>query len=371
MQPFDPAGVYPVDQVLAELRFSRGIRHLSFRYDLLDSQNRYQGTLGNVLGGSVDNNALADIKRTAKFTMVDTGAVNFLRDRIQPWAVLTMPDAGTVEWPLGVFLLTTPTRTLVAEGGYVGREVEAYDQLLALRDDKVVDRYTVAAGVAYTAAIATMLGGAYTLNLTPSTLTLPAAMEWEPGTTYLRIVNDLLAAINYESASFDERGRLVCRPYQSPVNRSADYTYATDDDSVIAGDIDQTLDLFAVPNRWVLVVSEPDRPALTATYTNTSPASPTSTVGRGRTIVDFRDSEDAADLVTLQAKAARYAFEASQVFEVVEFETAVMPIHGNADVLELAVNGLGIGAKYSEHAWSMPLQAGGTMSHKVRRVVTV
>lgn len=369
MQSLDPSGIYTDAEVIAALTARQGTRMMTYRYDRLDELNNYVEPLDWVLSGSVANNSLADIKRTAKFTVLDRGTINYLKDRVRPWARLAMPDGGVVEWPLGVFLLATPTRAL-DEVGVVTRDVDAYDQLLVLSQDKVGDRYSIAAGTVYTTAIATLTFGLAS-SIVPSALTLPTAMEWEPGTPKLRILNDLLGAINYESAWFDEQGRLICRPYQSPAVRSSEYTYADDEASVRTGGANQTLDLFDVANKWVLVVSEADRAALTSTYTNTSTASPTSTVSRGRTIVDFRGSEDAADQTTLDAKAARYAFEASQVFEAIDFTTAAMPMHSNADVLTLDIPALGVAAKYSEQSWELPLETGARMSHKVRRVVTV
>lgn len=370
MQPLDPAGIYSDADVKAALRFEGGTRRVSFRYDLLSASNVYLGPLNTVRSCSVTNNALADIKRTAKFSIVDDGAINYLSDRIQPWARLTMADGGYVEWPQGVFLLSTPKRKL-EQNAYVTRDVQAYDQLLALQDDKVDDRYTIASGTVYTTAITTLLDGDYSLNLTPTAKTLPGDLDWEPGTSKLRIVNDLLSAINYESASFDEYGRLVGKPYTSPADRAPEFTYATDSQSVIAGDVDQTLDLFSVPNKLVLIKSEPDQAALRSVYTNSEVGSPTSTVSRGRTIVEVVTEQDAADQTTLDDKAARLMFERSQVYEVVEFGTALMPMHSNGDVLQLTVDGLGLGAKYSEHEWSMDLKAGAIMRHKVRRVVSV
>lgn len=373
MQALDPSGTYADSDVIDALTGRYGVRTMSYRYDRLDSTNKYIEPAEWVLGGSVANNALADIKRTAKLTVLDRGTIDYLSDRIKPWARLAMPDGGVVEWPLGVFLLSTPTRTLGTQG-LVTRDVDAYDQLVVLRDDKVTDRYTVAAGTAYTTAIATLLATVpgVVVNLVPSTLTLPAALEWEPGTPKLRILNDMLGAINYGSAYFDEAGKLVCQPYQSPSERAVEYTY-TDRErtSVRSGAAQQTLDLYDVPNKWVAVVSEADRAVLTSTYTNDAPGSPTSTVKRGRTIVDYRTEQDAADQSTLDAKVERYAFEASQVYEGVKFDTVVMPFHSNADVLQLDIPGLGLDAKYSEHTWGFDLRAGATMTHTVRRVVSV
>lgn len=371
MQPLNPFAAYTVDEVKRALEGRSGSRMLTFRYDRLSSSRVYLGPLGNVLGGEISNNSLADIKRKAVFTMRDTGELNYLSDLVRPWVGLRMPDGGVVEWPVGTFSLSTPSRAL-SVAGVVTRDVEAYDLLVVLHEDKVTDRYSVAAGTLYTAAVATVASSAgVAASITPSTLTLPAAMEWEPGTTKLRIINDLLGAINYESAFFDELGVLTCQPYQSPDERPIAYTYADGVASVRSGDAEQTVDLFDVANRWVLVTSEPDRPVLVSTYTNDDPLSPTSTVSRGRTIVDFREDEEAADQTTLDAKAARLAFEASQVFEAVDFETALMPMHGNADVLRLEIPGLAVSARYAEQTWSMPLRAGATMKHRARRVVTI
>lgn len=371
MQPLDPSGVYPDDEVVDALTARSGTRQLAYRYDRLDRSRNYLGPLDNVLGGSVANNALATIKRTARLTLRETGALNYLSDLVRPYARLTMPDGGFVEWPLGTFSLATPDRGLSAVG-VVTRDVEAYDLLSTLNDDRVLDRYSIASGTAYTTAAESVISGAGLASaVTPSALTLPAAMEWEPGTSKLRIVNDLFSAINYQSATADELGVIVGRPYQSPTVRSIEYTYADGSASVRRGAARQTLDLFAVPNVWVLVKSDPDQAALVSTYTNDDPLSPTSTVSRGRSIVDFRTEQDAADQSTLDAKAARLAFEASQVFEAVAFDTAAMPMHGDADMLRLEVPGLAISARYVEQTWALPLATGAMMSHKARRVVSV
>lgn len=371
MQSLDPEGVYTDEQVLRVLSGMAGAREFTFSYDRLDKLNNYIGPIYGVTSGQVDYNFLADIKRTARFRIQDLGEVNYLSDRIRPWAVLRMPDGGDVRWPQGVFLLSTPTRVRT-QAGDLYRDVDAYDQLLVLRDSKSTARYSIAAGTVYTTAISTLIAlDSVVANMVPSILTLPVAMEWEPGTSHLQILNDLLGAINYESAFFNELGYLICRPYLSPSDRPSEFAYITDASSVITGDVGQTVDLFDVPNQWTIVVSEADRAVLVSSYTNSNPASPTSTVSRGRTISDYRTEQDAADQTTLDALVARLAFEASQVYEVIEFKTILMPIHSNADVYDLEIADVVVNAKYGETGWSLPLEAGAQMTHKVRRVVFV
>jgi len=361
---------YTTDQVKKALHASN--RTMSFRYELLDKQNQFKKHLDNVLSASVANNALAQINRTATFSLREDGSINYLSDRIKPYARLKMSDGGWVEWPLGVFVLSTPPRKTDISG-IVIREVEAYDLLQVVLDDKVDDRYTVTSGTNYITAVKTLLDSAGLTghNLTATSKTLPADRDWQPGTTKLEIINDLLRAINYRSLFMDENGGAVAQTYVSPSDRASEYTYKDDHDSVIFPEVEHSLDLFEVANKWVLVVTEPDREPLVSTYTNTSSNSPTSTVNRGRTIVDYREYQEAADQSSLDARAKRIAFEASQVYEHVDFETAIMPMHSDSDIYTLEFSKLGISAKYSEHTWSFDLKTGARMKHRIRRVISI
>lgn len=363
-------------EILDALRGTTGSRRWSFRYDLLDRDGALVGPLNNVLSCTITQNWLADIKRTARIRLREAGGIDYLSDQIQPWIRLHLPPYGPadwVEWPQGVFLLSTPKRS-VNSSGLITREIEAYDLLQVYADDKVASRYTVDASTAYMTVIQSLLGPMPQRpapSIPPLATGLPVAKEWEPGTSKLKIINDLLGAVNHESLSFNEYGGAVIRPYVNPADRAPEFTYASDQYGLIVPDLDQELDLFTVPNRWVLVFSEPEVPPLVATYTNSNPASPTSTVRRGRTITDFRTEQEAADLATLQAKAARLAFEASQIFEAIEFETAMMPFHSGNDVYNIIYDRMVINAKYAEQSWELELRAGATMKHRARRVVSV
>lgn len=358
-------------EILAAIQGRTGVRHLSFRYELLDANNVKIDDLPNVESCTVEQNWLADIKRTASFRMSETTYVDFLSDRIKPWVRVGIPPYGTndwAEWPQGVFLLVTPSRATTATGA-IHRDVDGFDLLQVLNDDKVTNRYTVAAGTVYTTAISALLPS--TATVVASTATVVTTLEWDPGTTKLTIINDLLAAINYETLSVDANGVYQARPYRQPDQRGAEYRYLDDDTSIINKEATQTYDLFAVPNEWTLTVSEPDRPMLRSTYTNTNPSSPTSVPRRGRTISDYRTEKDAADQATLDAKVARLAWEASQVYEAIDFETGINPLHSGNDVYRIEHRDLNIAASYVEHKWSLPFEAGAKMSHRARRVVSI
>jgi hypothetical protein len=368
---------YTVPQVKAALLAP--LRTVAFRYNLMDKTNAFVKTLLNVESATVANDTSAQIKRTAKFGIVDDGSIDFLSQRIQPWVWLKMPTSagigtdgsGYAKFPLGVFLLSTPPKQ-TDDYQIVRRAVDGYDLTQILLDDKVLTRYTITAGTNYITAIGSILSGAgiTQTNLQATTLTLLADMDWAPGTAKLQIVTDLIAAFNYRFY-FDENGIATAIPYLTPAQRASEFAYADDSNSVMFPQAQDQLDLFSIPNEWVLVVSEADRPAMTSTYTNSNSNNPTSTTNRGRTIVKYVKGQQAPDQATLDALAQKTAFQDSQVYETVTFETALMPMHSDYDVLTFTNSPLGISANYSEKSWEMSLVKGGHMKHVIQQVVNV
>ena len=278
------------------------------------------------------------------------------------------------EWlsfPLGIFLLSTPTKQEI--NGVIYRDVEAYDGLIVLQEDKAMERITAPVGVKYTDFITDMLlqTGIKKWNIEPSDKVIKTALEWPIGTSYLRIVNDLLAALNYTPIWTDENGYYISSPYRSPQEAPIDFSYIADELSVIYNGMTEELDLFNVPNRWLMVLNDPEREPLSSTYENDNPESPTSHQARGRWIVDFREVTDIADQEALDSYTQRIAFEASQVYGKVAFETATMPFHAYSNVIYLENEALGLSGKFSETDWTMRLQVGAKMSHQVRRIVNI
>ena len=301
----------------------------------------------------------------------ETTEINYLSDRIQPYMEIQMPDGNWINFPLGIFLLSTPTKRDENNGVY--REIEAYDGLIILNDDKFTSRYYIPAGKKYTDAVIEILmsAGISKFNITDSSKTLSAPIEFAIGTSKLEAINSLLEAINYTQIWVDARGYFTASPYVSPSKKAVDYEYLDDELSVIYNGIEEELDFFGVPNVWVVTQSNPEKTPLVSTKINDNPDSPTSTVNVGRNIVDFREVDDIADQATLDAYTERIAFEASQVFGRLRFKTALMPFHEYMDVLRVKYDPLKIDDKFSEVGWKMTLRAGGEMEHEVRKVVNI
>jgi hypothetical protein len=364
---------YPDPEVAAAL--VAPTRTWDFRYDRVDLDGNVTGT-EEVLAASVAYNDLADkIKRTCSVTLRGTTTFDPLSDRLRPYALLRMPDGGWHDFPLGTFYLPTTGRVRLPTAGKDTIQVQGYDSVQqTLVEDKVMDRYVVDTGTAYTTAVQTVLTGAGlgTGQITVSPLTLPGPMEWEPGTEKLRIVNDLLAAIDYRPIGSSPLGVPRAVPYLEPSQAPVVWEYGIDSESVLRPDVDVEFDLFNIPNAWIAVVSEADRPPLVAKLVNDDEADPLSTVNRGRTIVQVLTTDQtaqAADAAVLQAKVERAALEARSVYEIARPTTGLMPFHGEGDVCLLDY---GEGPlRFRQAEWAMTLKAGGEMTHRFRRVVTV
>lgn len=117
-----------------------------------------------------------------------------------------------------------------------------------------------------------------------------------------------------------------------------------DEMSVTYNGMSEQMDLTSIPNTWTAYYSNADAVGedteeepvtLTASYTNRNPESPTSIPSRGRAIVDFRQVEDSADQKALEQYVERLAFESSQFYGKVKFQTVLMPFHSYSDVLLL------------------------------------
>lgn len=283
----------------------------------------------------------------------------------------TVKEGEWISFPLGIFLLSTPKKKV--QNGFIYRDVEAYDGLIILEEDKFEYRYTISAGTLYYDAIIQILEGAgiKKYNIEKSEKTLTTALEYAPGIKKSDAISDLIAAINFTPLWVDESGYFTSMLYRSPQERSVDVEYLDDEFSIIEDGSEEELDLYGVPNSWVVTLNDPERTPLSSVLENNNPDSPTSYQARGRRIVDYREIDEIADQAALDEYTSRIAFEASQVFGKVSFSTALIPIHGYSDVIFLKKDDLGINGKYSETHWSMDLKIDGSMNHEVRQVVSI
>ena len=385
------------EQIVAALHSTK--TDIRFRYELLDFNNRLIRLLNNVTDCSVSFNMFRDIKRNATFTLTEGMPIDYLNYRIRPIMEIFIPkgilfgrrrgfashlqtieienlsNKGATGWarfPLGVFLLSSPSREDQTAG--VIRDIAAYDLSKILIDDKFTARYTVTAETNFKNAAVHILNSAniYDVNIEDTDKTLPRDIEFEIGETKLSAINKLLGMINYTPIHVDEYGYFTSRLYVAPNERATDYIYYDDKKSVIFKGARENLDYFDVANKWVVVMSNEEQDPLVSVLENNDPESPTSIPSRnGFVTVDAREIDNIADQEALDGYTARIAFEASQVYGQIEWESALMPFHGFSNVLGFRYEDLGIEGKFLELSWEMDLSVQGRMKHTLRQVVTV
>ena len=344
----------------------RNGRMLTFRYELYSKEGAFKKTLTGVVSAVVTYNSLSALKRSAKITMEDDPAVDYVNDRIRVLCDV-MACGETRTYPLGTFLISAPARA--NEDGTATREMECYSKLQVLLDDKIETRYVVRRGTNVVNEVIRLVSVSGEHHITPSALTLAADREWEMGTDKLTIANDLLAVINYTSLRVDAADAFEATPYILSADRPVEFAYLEGKGSVLGRTISDDLDFFNAPNVFVRYTDNPDADALRSVYVNDNPLSPTSTVCHGRRITSCEKVDDVADQATLDAITRRDAISAAQIYSHVEFATAIMPLHGYMNTVRLhcgAIDGI-----YEETEWEITCDAGAEMTHKARKVVEV
>lgn len=355
---------YTNDEILRMLKQNRTI---TYRYELLDKEDRTIGTVS--ASGSIDFNSEAAIKRAASISIKEVGDINFLTDRIKPFMCLHTPN-GIAEFPLGVFLLSSPSRRSIT--GAIGRDIDCYDKTQILADDKFTSRYYIAAGTNYISAVNGILqdAGIQNAQLAVTTLETAVDMEFEVGTDRLTAINKLLKAINYTDLYVDATGIFRASTYVDPQIRKIEMSYSTDKASITLPGAEEELDMFNAPNKIVRYLENAERDILISVAENNDPTSKLSIPSRGRVIVDVEAVSDIADQSTLDAYVQRVAAE-KKIYQYINFETAAMPMHEYLDCYYIDNKDLGVSGKYIETAWRLQMSNGGTMSHTARRAVSV
>lgn len=350
-------------------------REIDFRYRVLRS-----GAVFGELYASPDASApvirmddSAEIKTSLSGSFLPTVTdadgkpveADWLSDEIQPVMII-----DGVEHTLGVYAAATvtPSRSQGAES----MRIEAYDRCWRVRDLYTTNRLYLEAETAYLTPIKTILqnSGVKLIMATPTAATLAEdRQDWDPGTSCLSIVNELLGEINYNPLWFDDNGYAILSPVQTPSVDNIKHTLDADDvSSLMIPQISMESDYYSAPNVFLCMCSNPDKSGpMTATAENNNPQSPISIPRRGRRIVKVVQVNNIASQEALQDYADKLRNDSLIGGETIRIQTGLLPGFGVADVVALHYGD--ISALCVERAWTMELRVGGTMQHVLERVV--
>lgn len=306
----------------------------------------------------------AEVKMVLEGTFLQNPQMNFIQDHLKP--VFYIDGKG---YQVGEYIVTDAVLNTV-DGTRKELEITAYDLTYLAKQSKIEDRLLIKAGTLYTDAIRAQIVDSGILNfiVVPNTATFATDREdWEPGTSRLQIINDLLSEINYNSLWMDLSGTVRGTPYQQPLAENITIEYRNDQYSILYPDDSSTTDIFDKPNVFIAVVENPDLPEnLRAEAVNDDPTVPYSTVNRGR-IAQYEKLDNIASQAELQAYVDNLKFKSLMSTQEIEFSTAANPVHSAFDIIGFYKDDLtGI---YEETEWSFPFTPGQAMTHRVRRAI--
>lgn len=305
--------------------------------------------------------ARAELKKSFTGEVKLPEGTDTLNDRIQPCIVID----GT-EYPMGEYIITTVTDATDEAGGNFS-SVEAYDGCYLAQRYRAESRMHFNAGESYTEVIQRLLleCGADKVSVTPNAAALTTDREdWEIGTPYIEIINDLLLEINYASLWFDSFGIARLGKAALPSAENINHSYQIGRYSVIQKARTSQLDIFQKYNVFTAMVDSADMEGpMIATAVNDNPTSKLSIQRRGRIQAPIERLNNIASQEELQAYANGLRDSSLMTVQTTEITTAIMPGHEIFDVIALD-DGI-----YQEVGWTVSLGINGQMTHTLEREV--
>lgn len=301
-------------------------------------------------------------------------SADWMSDEIQPVLIL-----DGIEHSLGVYSAASVTPMEIS--GVKSLRIEAYDKCWRVRDTNTTNRIYYAAGTSYINIIKALLAdaGISVVLATPSAAVLAEDREdWEIGTSYLAIINQLLSEIAYNPLYFNQDGYAIIEPASTPTADAIEHRISDAPEEIAAGadradrllpQISRETDVYNTPNVFTAWCANPEKADfnMIATAVNDNPQSPLSVSRRGRRIVKVTQLDNIADQNALQAYVDKERNDSLIGGETILIITELLPGYGVDDVVALHYGDLD--ALCILRAYSMELRVGGTMSMTLERVV--
>lgn len=340
-----------------------GHREERIRVELLTNSEQSQGYLDGVSGGELSWNANADLPGGGHISLEDTGqGINVSKDRIRIWWEVT----GEEPWPLGVYVISAPSTQYHESGS--GREITLIDKLAVVRDDVLVTTLQVPAGSNVVQAVVQQIQatGETKIASTSSETALSNSMTWEPGTSRLKVINDLLSVAGYWALWTDNRGQFRVEPYIAPADRAVVYEFKEGKASIHSADWEYELALWEATNTVVMISQADDDGTTWSAYAvDDNPDSPTSTISMGRVLNPIvEENVEAASQLDLQQQANRKLLSNSNVVGKLSVSHAPVPLWYNEAI---RFTSQGMDSKATVTKMSLNLSPGSLVSAEWRQ----
>ncbi|MEV4902348.1 hypothetical protein AB0K08_13525 [Citricoccus sp. NPDC055426] len=303
-------------------------REQSWSFRLLNKKDVVLDEMDGVTACDLNLNVNAEIRGGGSLSYAGP-PVDWMSHRIQPW--ITVKGGGQeVTWPLGVFIPSAPRRDFGDEDQPVS--LELYDKgYLMTAQAATANTYAVPAGTVVTDRVRMLLvNSGNRCSVTDAPDTLRTSMTWPAGTSYQRIINDLLDSINYFALYVDAYGTFRADPYIRPQDRSPAFGFKDDAQGIYSPSFTHERDDFSVPNRVILLSQvEGEEPALVSVATDDDPNSQYSYEARGIRIVHTQEGVEATSQAKLDQIARRRLEELQRVTSTYQIQHLPVPLELN------------------------------------------
>ena len=276
----------------------------SVRFEALTLTGATIGPIERIAGGSVTVDSSRSVEATGSITVPhDDGAVDWANILIQPWRTVD----GT-EWPIGAFVAVQSGHAWSGTGA--SADIQIMDRTWLLQRAIRGDSYALAAGAPVRDTVVSLIEwvGLAWHALPDAMGTVQTDVTWQPGTTVLAIINQLLSWHGWRRLACDGWGRFVVRPALGPTSTPVTAEFISGERFSYTPRWERAHDVSEIPNVVELTTQgSGDDPGLRVTAENWAANDPLSLANRPR--VTFYDDVEAEDLVTLQAQADRVLAE--------------------------------------------------------------
>ncbi|WP_010166236.1 hypothetical protein [Candidatus Epulonipiscium viviparus] len=337
-----------------------------FKYHLLDKKRQVIKELKNVESASITHDALSTLKSSFDIRFSDLGLIDEqinINNLIRITHVLDNEESI-----LGSYLIATPKHIISPH--LFETTITCYSTLWYLQAYKTTKRYVLEKGTNVISQVTRMVQEVISnVKFTAKNKNKNTSVqrEWEIGTSYITIINDLLASINYRSICMDVMGDYYAEPFILPQDKPVEIIYdESDENSIIYEDVISDLDMFDLPNVFIKYVNNPESSELIGRWENANPQSPISTFNRPIN-VHVEAVTDAPDVSTLVDLCKKQASEISNAYHIVNIKTAINPCHTDYNIVYLNLNG--IQGNFIETEYSIECSTGGVMSHTLQQVI--
>lgn len=305
----------------------------------------------------------AEIKKSLSANLILPDGTDILHDTLMPKIIVDGVESVLGEYYIGTYTEQTN------DYGQSYTEIEAYDGGFLPSRYRTENIIHFSARENYIDVIKSLLVecGITDIMITANPATLTTDREdWEIGTTYLEIINALLAEINYESLWFDNNGFAQISPQRTLNPDKINHKYISGAYSILSNSKSKEIDIFESYNVFIAYVNNADDGELIiAKSENDDEESILSVQNRGRFQAPPERIDNIASQEDLQIYVDNLKNKSRSSVETLVISTGIDGAHEVLDTVQCEDE------IYFEYAWSMTLSADSLFTHTLRREVLV